>query len=108
MHLRIMSDLHLEFEGIARLATLETDKDGILVLPGDISPYVLKETLLGFLRMVAVQFKHVLCVLGNHEFYGGGSLETLNYETPVRALLYAHRTPLMPRGFQVHPPSHTK
>ncbi len=69
-----MSDLHLEFKNITQIISLETDKNGVLVLAGDICPYVHKEILLNFLRIVSIEFKHVLYVLGNHEFYEGGSL----------------------------------
>ena len=80
-----MSDLHLEFSPMNSIAPLPTDKDGVLVLAGDICPYRHKSTLLNFLRNASAQFSHVLYVLGNHEFYGYGSL-TDGYEIVRRMI----------------------
>ena len=88
MHLRVVSDLHLEF-GVISLTSLPTDREGILVLAGDICPYVLPKILLSFLTAAANAFAHVIYVFGNHEFYGGGSFK-LGREH-VRKLLEQHR-----------------
>ena len=75
MDLRIMSDVHLEFAPLNSLPELPTDKDGILILAGDICPYnSLHFLLIPFLMAMSLRFRKVLYVLGNHEFYGYGSL----------------------------------
>lgn len=68
-----MSDLHLEFAPFGAITPLPTDKDGILVLAGDICPYVYRELLFPFLERASAQFAYVFYVLGNHEFYGLGT-----------------------------------
>ncbi|MDO8521292.1 MAG: DUF45 domain-containing protein [bacterium] len=86
MDLRIMSDIHLEFAPLNNLPELATDKDGILILAGDVCPYNSRDFLLiPFLRAMSLRFSKVLYVLGNHEFYGYGSL-TLGYRK-VRQLI---------------------
>ena len=86
MHLRIMSDVHLEFAPFTNMAKLPTDKDGVLILAGDICPYhSLRHTLVSFLRMVSAQFGKVIYILGNHEYYGHGSL--LDGHKKIRELI---------------------
>jgi len=70
MRTRILSDLHLEFmTAEARKAFTESvpvDCD-VLVLAGDVDTGA---SLLGTLETFAARFRHVVYVLGNHEFYG--------------------------------------
>jgi len=74
MLIRPHSDLHLEFAPILRMIELETDKDTVLVLAGDVCAVSLWDRIgEPFFKMVASQFKHVIYVFGNHEFYSGGS-----------------------------------
>lgn len=79
MKLRILSDIHLEFRHYT-LPPLPTDKDSILVLAGDIS---LGAKASGFIVEQASRFKHIIYVLGNHEFYD-------NHVPSVRAFWANH------------------
>lgn len=68
MKIRLVSDLHLEFSEDFELEHLDTDKDTVLVLAGDI--HTLDSACIK-LRGWAERFKVVLYVPGNHEYYGG-------------------------------------
>ena len=74
MIIRPNSDLHLEFAPILRMIELDTDKDSVLVLAGDVCA-VSHYDRIGrrFFKMMSEQFKHIIYVFGNHEFYNGGS-----------------------------------
>lgn len=65
MKLRILSDIHLEF-GMLEVTELPDEKDTVLVLAGDIGVGM---GALPFITEMCERFKHVLYVLGNHEFY---------------------------------------
>jgi predicted phosphodiesterase len=66
MKIRILSDLHLEFGNLI-ITRLPDDHDTILVLAGDIHVGMKG---LDFVDEMCERFKHVVYVLGNHEFYG--------------------------------------
>lgn len=68
---RLASDLHLDVEGTFRLTPLEGDKDTVLILAGDLHPIVHLDDYEDFWRDTSKQFKEVLVVLGNHEYWGG-------------------------------------
>lgn len=89
MRIRILSDLHLEFmTAEARKAFIESvpvDCD-VLALAGDVDAGA---SLLGTLETFAARFRHVVYVLGNHEFYG----------TSVAARLDALRSWRRPENF---------
>ena len=74
MAIRILSDLHLEF-GDFELPPLDTDKDDVLVLAGDIA---VTESPKTFARVKewaeSGRFKKIIHVCGNHEYYGGSLL----------------------------------
>lgn len=62
----VMSDIHLEFNP----KEVEFTKADILVLPGDISVVTEKEDgYRFFLKEMKRQYKHVVFVAGNHEYY---------------------------------------
>lgn len=77
MKFRLLSDLHLEFEdqknliecGGMQIPPLPRDNKTVLVLAGDIAladrPYTFKQ----FIIYASKQFKDVIWILGNHEFY---------------------------------------
>lgn len=77
MKIKLVSDLHLEFQDINIQNTNGYD---LLILSGDImvAAKVLKpESEMGvrfrdFLKRVSFQFPHVIYVAGNHEFYDSG------------------------------------
>lgn len=68
MKIRILSDLHIEFFPFT-IPPLATDRETVLVLAGDIGVIVDKTPLQAFLQRAAEQFKAVVMVLGNHEYY---------------------------------------
>jgi Icc-related predicted phosphoesterase len=71
MKILIASDLHLEFIKFDHERYIDmvlgSDKNGCLVLAGDISTVPSLEFVL---RIICSKFKHVLYVPGNHEYYG--------------------------------------
>lgn len=71
MKLRIMSDLHLEFMNSMHdfeISALPDDNVTVLILAGDVH---LGRHLPAVFDMFADQFKAIVFVYGNHEFYGG-------------------------------------
>jgi len=81
MKIRILSDIHLEFHQFTVPAQFD-DKDTVLVLAGDIGlPYYHGEpnqTFYNFFGRCGQQFKAVIYVLGNHEYYHGMYGDTLD------------------------------
>jgi predicted phosphodiesterase len=81
MLIRVLSDLHLEFEGPHtklpfEVNSLDTDKDTVLVLAGDIHyGYRVKD----FIDPLKDRFKAIVYVAGNHEFWGENSDEVRKY-----------------------------
>lgn len=76
MRIRVLSDLHHEFfldKGRAFRDLLPVDCD-VLVLAGDISTECIGTALAHFCD----RFRHVVYVLGNHEFYGSSVSRTLD------------------------------
>lgn len=65
---RILSDLHLEFHPFT-IPALAADAESVLVLAGDIGAVSQPEPLHEFLVRAGQQFRAVIYVLGNHEFY---------------------------------------
>lgn len=65
---RILSDLHLEFHPFT-IPPLARDADTVLVLAGDIGSVSRPEPLREFLVHAGQEFRAVVYVLGNHEFY---------------------------------------
>ncbi len=70
MKIRILSDLHIEFSSFD-VPSLEHDYESVLVLAGDIGVIYKKQGLYEFLSKVSKQFKAIVYVPGNHEYYKG-------------------------------------
>ena len=71
MNIQIASDLHLESND-KYLETIIKPSASILCLAGDISPCAIKwdlEIFIKFLKYYCPQFKLILHVAGNHEYY---------------------------------------
>lgn len=68
MKLRILSDLHIEVHPFEIPHTAH-DAESVLILAGDIGTIRRYAELDAFLRRAAEQFRAVVYVLGNHEFY---------------------------------------
>lgn len=66
MKIRLLSDLHLEFEDF-EIPYVEGDEETVLILAGDIHTGLKAQH---FIRDACAQFYRVVFVLGNHEFYG--------------------------------------
>lgn len=65
-HIRLLSDLHVEFTEYLDVPSLPEDKTTLLILAGDIH---VGEKVVPYLESLACQFGHVLYVFGNHEYY---------------------------------------
>lgn len=82
MELRVMSDLHLEIAGRGQgkkdepfvLDCIDADRDRVLVLAGDTD---VDRHAAAFAARQAPSFRAVIQVLGNHEYYKGGSPQRL-------------------------------
>jgi len=68
MHFRLLSDLHNEFKPFD-LPPLPTDKDDILILAGDIGLAVKPKETLYLVPEWQKQFRKVIHICGNHEYY---------------------------------------
>lgn len=69
MHIRLLSDLHLEFEDRTEDYTpipLDNDAETVLILAGDVAVGI---DAVEFIERMCRQFHHVVYILGNHEFY---------------------------------------
>ena len=81
MKLRFASDLHLEFNYEPEVVDsfiprMDNDSETILALLGDI--HVGKEVV-PYLDEMSKRFKHVIYIIGNHEFYGNNFYGLRNY-----------------------------
>lgn len=77
MKIRLFSDLHLEFGGFD-IPSLPDDKDTLLLLAGDIAIGKKKHTYLDFLADAVDQFRKIIYIPGNHEYYHGSHKVTWN------------------------------
>lgn len=85
MKIKILSDLHLESDSTNYLPP-KTDDDATitLILAGDICEINKTKKLISFLEKMCEQYLNVIYILGNHEFYGGHivhSIEKIKHET---------------------------
>lgn len=90
LHIREVSDLHLEFcydsydqtQALAKeqltalIPPLPTDKKTVLIVAGDLATARRAGRITTFLELIVPRFKHVIYVLGNHEHYGCRITET--------------------------------
>jgi len=75
MKLRVWSDVHLEF-GMFNYTKLPEDKDTILLLAGDIHTGI---NAVQFVSDCCVQFKEVVYIHGNHEYYHNDILSICDF-----------------------------
>jgi len=72
MFIRIFSDIHLENGGKFTISHLDTDKDTILLLAGDLMSIKRNRAHEWFLcQELFDRFKHTFVIPGNHEYYSG-------------------------------------
>jgi len=80
MKLRIMSDLHLEFQTLNTSFDLPVEgneKEQTLILAGDIAP--INKNLIGdFIQDMCDRFERIVMIAGNHEYYYKGSVLNSN------------------------------
>lgn len=81
MIIRLFSDLHMDFAKY-KITPLPNDSESVLILAGDLgeggSPRA-------FVEREAPNFKHVIYVLGNHEFYRREYHEVIQYWKDIEA-----------------------
>lgn len=78
MLIRPVSDLHLEFQHNLKLDKLPEDQDTVLVVAGDLGTAHTRDLIYSWFRHHSPQFRHIIYVLGNHDYYGGKFKETLS------------------------------
>src|SRR5271154_2451768 len=92
LHIREVSDLHLEFyydlydhgAGFAKqellklIPPLPTDKKTVLIVAGDLATARQPQRIATFFEILKPRFKHFIYVLGNHEHYGSYMSDTLD------------------------------
>lgn len=76
MRFRFLSDIHnehrLDSYGIDfEIKPEKSDKDTTLLLGGDVGLLALPDTYVPFLEKCSKQFKEIIWIFGNHEFYHG-------------------------------------
>lgn len=100
MKVRLFSDLHLEC-GKFRIPSLPEDKDTILILAGDLGE---RGKPREFIERTCPDFKTVIYVLGNHEFYRGEYNEVIAYwkerESEIDNLYVLHNEVYEEDGFR--------
>lgn len=71
MKIRIISDLHLEYNDFPKLLNefLKLEPVDVLVLAGDIVDFPNIELFKTFIETGCKEYKYVIYVLGNHEYY---------------------------------------
>lgn len=76
--IRTVSDLHLEFYKNDDFILEKTDdeKNSILVLAGDICKASSEQRFKYFFKDISNRFKHIIYVMGNHEYYGSSIIMT--------------------------------
>ena len=75
MKLKVISDIHLEF---CKEFPLEPNLETTLILAGDIG-YPKSNEYLNFIQMCSQNFKYVILITGNHEYYGSYVTEIDDY-----------------------------
>lgn len=80
MKLRIASDLHLEFADY-EFTPHDEDKDTVLILAGDIVTINSLKNYKSFFDKISSQFKKVLLICGNHEYYNSTLSSISTYRT---------------------------
>jgi Icc-related predicted phosphoesterase len=74
MRIQLVSDLHLEFSGVKITNTSNVDA---LILGGDIT-IAKKNNYQDFFASVSDQYKDIIYIAGNHEYYGGSWDNTID------------------------------
>lgn len=100
MLIRLVSDVHLEhWTGMRHrvgsvqdavrdvvdiiLPPLDTDSETVLIIAGDLCQATYEQAMVSFFAAIAGRFRHVIYVLGNHEYYDFDYASTLADITDV-------------------------
>jgi predicted phosphohydrolase len=75
--IRPVSDIHLEFNHKLSLPVLPEDEETVLVVAGDLSTAARSKEAFDWLRRHKEQFRHIIYIMGNHEYYDGHFKNTL-------------------------------
>ena len=77
MKIAVCSDIHNEFD---IWKPKNPDKADVLILAGDIivNQMLSDKSCINFFNQCAKKFKHVIYVMGNHEYYGADFLTALD------------------------------
>lgn len=78
MWIRILSDLHLEFDNVVNIPALPEDKETVLVLAGDIGKV---KDVIWLVDQLKDAFLGLVYIAGNHEYYSlNNTVEDINFE----------------------------
>jgi predicted phosphodiesterase len=88
MQFQVLSDIHLEMRDGTRLPRIPVAAQ-TLILAGDIG-IPSRASYSAFLRTVAAQFRTVLLIAGNHEYFRGRGTEPARSMEDTEALIRAH------------------
>lgn len=98
MRIRTVSDLHLEFDENKDVSPIEDGE--VLVIAGDVAPWnTHKELYVDFVTRVGKEFRQVVLVAGNHEFYHGEY--NLVTEDMAKTLLTIKGVRFLHNGFHI-------
>ena len=80
MKIQYCSDLHIDYNGIKgknlfRKFVSTRPQADILILAGDIAEAINEELYSSFINYCCKNFKHVILVSGNHEYYNSSILD---------------------------------
>ena len=80
MKVRIVSDLHLEYNDFPKLLNTfkKLQPTEVLILAGDIVDFPNIELFKTFIKVGCKNYKHVIYVLGNHEYYGNDNKNVIS------------------------------
>lgn len=78
MFIRVVSDLHLEFNPTWILPSMPEDNETILILAGDVGLASKSYTFVPFIEDVSERFQDVIFIMGNHEHYKGNFPTSFN------------------------------
>jgi len=78
MKIRLVSDLHLEFNHTGILPIVDDEKNTVLVIAGDLTSFNRRGLAEDWLKTHSSRFRHTIYIMGNHEFYNGDFNHTLD------------------------------
>lgn len=100
MKFRVLSDLHLEFKDYT-VPRLPDDAETALILAGDIG---VDSMAVDFIDEHIDQFKHIIYVPGNHEFYHSAYEDVLSWwnQVDIPGFHFLHNKSVIIDGVAIH------